>query len=216
MDQNELMEQLRSIAVVPVIAIESAQDALPMADALVSGGLPIAEITFRTAAAAEVIRKLKKERPTLMLGAGTILTADQLVQAKECGAVFGVTPGFNPQVVKKSVDVKFPLFPGVLTPSEIEQGLSFGLKVLKFFPSEASGGVNMLKAVSGPYGHLGIKFVPTGGVNLKNLGDYLALSQVIAVGGTWIATKEAISAKKWGDIEKNAADVVQAVKKLRG
>jgi 2-dehydro-3-deoxyphosphogluconate aldolase/(4S)-4-hydroxy-2-oxoglutarate aldolase len=210
------MEQLRRIAVVPVIAIESAEDALPMADALVSGGLPIAEITFRTAAAAEVIKRLKKERPSLMLGAGTILTVDQLVQAKECGAVFGVTPGFNPQVVKKSVDVGFPLFPGVLTPSEIEQGLSLGLKVMKYFPAEAAGGVNMLKAVSAPYGHLGVKFVPTGGVSLKNLGDYLALSQVIAVGGTWVAAKETISARKWGEIQKNAADVVQAVKKLRG
>jgi 2-dehydro-3-deoxyphosphogluconate aldolase/(4S)-4-hydroxy-2-oxoglutarate aldolase len=216
MEQKELMEQLRRLAVVPVIAIESAGDALPMADALVAGGLPIAEITFRTAAGAEVIKKLKKERPSLMLGAGTILTVEQLAQAKECGAVFGVTPGFNPQVVKKSIEIKFPLFPGVLTPSEIEQGLSFGLKVLKFFPSEAAGGVNMLKAVSAPYGHLGVKFVPTGGVSLKNLADYLALSQVIAVGGTWIATKDTISAKKWGDIEKNAADVVQAVKKIRG
>jgi 2-dehydro-3-deoxyphosphogluconate aldolase/(4S)-4-hydroxy-2-oxoglutarate aldolase len=216
MEQKDLMEMLKKLGVVPVIAIESVEDAIPMADALVAGGLPIAEITFRTAAAAEVIRKLKKERPSLMLGAGTILSVEQLVQARECGAVFGVTPGFNPQVVKKAVDVKFPLFPGVLTPSEIEQGLSFGLKVLKFFPSEAAGGVNMLKAVSAPYGHLGVKFVPTGGVSLKNLADYLALAQVLAVGGTWIATKETISAKKWGDIEKNAADVVQAVKKIRG
>lgn len=186
-----------------------------MADALVAGGLPIAEITFRTAAAAEVIKKLKKERPSLMLGAGTILTVDQLQQAKECGAVFGVTPGFNPQVVKKAVEIKFALFPGVLTPSEIEQGLALGLKALKFFPCEAAGGINMLKAVSAPYGHLGVKFIPTGGINLAKLGDYLALSQVLAVGGTWIATKEAIAGKKWGDIQKNAADVVQAVKKIR-
>jgi 2-dehydro-3-deoxyphosphogluconate aldolase / (4S)-4-hydroxy-2-oxoglutarate aldolase len=215
MEQKDLIEQLKKMGVVPVIAIESVEDALPMADALVAGGLPIAEITFRTAAAAEVIKKLKKERPSLMLGAGTILTVDQLQQAKECGAVFGVTPGFNPQVVKKAVEIKFALFPGVLTPSEIEQGLALGLKALKFFPCEAAGGINMLKAVSAPYGHLGVKFIPTGGINLAKLGDYLALSQVLAVGGTWIATKEAIAGKKWGDIQKNAADVVQAVKKIR-
>ena len=215
MEQKDLIEQLKKMGVVPVIAIESVEDALPMADALVAGGLPIAEITFRTAAAAEVIKKLKKERPSLMLGAGTILTVDQLQQAKECGAVFGVTPGFNPQVVKKAVEIKFALFPGGLTPSEIEQGLALGLKVLKFFPCEAAGGINMLKAVSAPYGHLGVKFIPTGGINLAKLGDYLALSQVLAVGGTWIATKEAIAGKKWGEIQKNAADVVQAVKKIR-
>jgi len=215
MEQKDLIEQLKKMGVVPVIAIESVEDALPMADALVAGGLPIAEITFRTAAAAEVIKKLKKERPSLMLGAGTILTVDQLQQAKECGAVFGVTPGFNPQVVKKAVEIKFALFPGVLTPSEIEQGLALGLKALKFFPCEAAGGINMLKAVSAPYGHLGVKFIPTGGINLAKLGDYLALSQVLAVGGTWIATKEAIAGKKWGEIQKNAADVVQAVKKIR-
>jgi len=215
MEQKDLIEQLKKMGVVPVIAIESVEDALPMADALVAGGLPIAEITFRTAAAAEVIKKLKKERPSLMLGAGTILTVDQLQQAKECGAVFGVTPGFNPQVVKKAVEIKFALFPGVLTPSEIEQGLALGLKVLKFFPCEAAGGINMLKAVSAPYGHMGVKFIPTGGINLAKLGDYLALPQVLAVGGTWIAAKEAIAGKKWGEIQKNAAEVVQAVKKIR-
>jgi len=215
MEQKDLIEQLKKMGVVPVIAIESVEDALPMADALVAGGLPIAEITFRTAAAAEVIKKLKKERPSLMLGAGTILTVDQLQQAKECGAVFGVTPGFNPQVVKKAVEIKFALFPGVLTPSEIEQGLALGLKALKFFPCEAAGGINMLKAVSAPYGHLGVKFIPTGGINLAKLGDYLALPQVLAVGGTWIAAKEAIAGKKWGEIQKNAAEVVQAVKKIR-
>jgi 2-dehydro-3-deoxyphosphogluconate aldolase/(4S)-4-hydroxy-2-oxoglutarate aldolase len=215
MEQKDLIEQLKKMGVVPVIAIESVEDALPMADALVAGGLPIAEITFRTAAAAEVIKKLKKERPSLMLGAGTILTVDQLQQAKECGAVFGVTPGFNPQVVKKAVEIKFALFPGVLTPSEIEQGLALGLKVLKFFPCEAAGGINMLKAVSAPYGHMGVKFIPTGGINLAKLGDYLALPQVLAVGGTWIAAKEAIAGKRWGEIQKNAAEVVQAVKKIR-
>ena len=161
MEQKRLFEKMEECGVVPVIAIESKELALPLADALIKGGLPVAEITFRTAAAAEVIDTLKQERPELFLGAGTILTVDQLIKAKECGAIFGVAPGLNPDVVKKAVEIGFPLFPGVMTPSEIEQGLSFGIKVLKYFPAEASGGISMLKAVSAPYGHVGVKFIPT-------------------------------------------------------
>jgi 2-dehydro-3-deoxyphosphogluconate aldolase/(4S)-4-hydroxy-2-oxoglutarate aldolase len=216
MDQKELFEKMEQCGVVPVIAIESKELALPMVDALVKGGLPVAEITFRTEAAADVIALLKKERPDVFLGAGTITSVDQLMKAQDCGAVFGVTPGFNPDVVKKAVKIGFPLFPGVLTPSEIEQGLSMGLKVLKYFPAEASGGVSMLKAVSGPYSHLGLRFIPTGGINIKNLEDYLRLPQVIVCGGTWIAKKDVISARKWDEIERHAAEVVQLVSKIRG
>jgi len=216
MDQKELFEKMEQCGVVPVIAIESKELALPMVDALVKGGLPVAEITFRTEAAADVIALLKKERPDVFLGAGTITSIDQLMKARDCGAAFGVTPGFNPEVVKKAVKIGFPLFPGVLTPSEIEQGLSMGLKVLKYFPAEASGGVSMLKAVSGPYSHLGVRFIPTGGINIKNLEDYLRLPQVIVCGGTWIAKKDVISARKWDEIERHAAEVVQLVSKIRG
>ena len=216
MDRNELLTKMEASGVVPVIAIESAELALPMADALVKGGLPVAEITFRTAAAAEVIALLKKERPGLFLGAGTITSVDQLERAQECGAVFGVTPGLNSEVVKRSIEIDFPLFPGVLTPSEIEGGLSLGLKVMKYFPAEASGGIPMLKAVSAPYNHLGVRFIPTGGVNINNLADYLSLPQVLVCGGTWIAKKEVISAKQWDVIERNAAEVVKLVSKIRG
>jgi 2-dehydro-3-deoxyphosphogluconate aldolase/(4S)-4-hydroxy-2-oxoglutarate aldolase len=216
MDQKELFEKMERCGVVPVIAIESKELALPMVDALVKGGLPVAEITFRTEAAADVIVLLKKERPDVFLGAGTITSVDQLLKARDCGAAFGVTPGFNPEVVKKAVKIGFPLFPGVLTPSEIEQGLSMGLKVLKYFPAEASGGVSMLKTVSGPYSHLGVRFIPTGGINIKNLEDYLRLPQVIVCGGTWIAKKDVISARKWDEIERHAAEVVQLVSKIRG
>ncbi len=216
MEQKELFERMEKCGVVPVIAIESKELALPLADALIKGGLPVAEITFRTAAAAEVIDTLKHKRPQLFLGAGTILTVDQQIKAKECGAVFGVTPGLNPDVVKKATELGFPLFPGVMTPSEIEQGLSFGIKVLKYFPAEASGGISMLKAVSAPYGHVGVKFIPTGGINIKNLEEYLKLPQVLVAGGTWIAKKEMISEKKWDDIEKNAREVVDLVSRLRG
>jgi 2-dehydro-3-deoxyphosphogluconate aldolase/(4S)-4-hydroxy-2-oxoglutarate aldolase len=216
MDQNELFGKMEKCGVVPVIAIDSPELAVPMADALISGGLPVAEITFRTKAAAEVMKTLKKERPDLFLGAGTILSVEQLLSAKECGAVFGVAPGLNPQVAEKAREIGFSLFPGVLTPSEIEHGLSFGCKVLKWFPAEASGGIPMLKAVSAPYGHLGIKFIPTGGININNLADYLKLPQVIVVGGTWIAKKDLISAKKWDVIEKNARKAVEAVSQIRG
>ena len=216
MEEKELYAQMEKCGVVPVIAIESPDMSLPLADALIEGGLPVAEITFRTAAAAEVIKKLKKERPQLFLGAGTILSVENLVQAKEAGAVFGVAPGLNPQIVKKAVDIGFPFFPGVMTPSEIDQGLSYGLKVLKFFPSEASGGTSMLKAVSTPFGHLGVRFLPTGGINIKNLEDYLKMPQVIACGGTWIAKKDVISAGNWDEIRKNAANVAEVVKRIRG
>jgi 2-dehydro-3-deoxyphosphogluconate aldolase/(4S)-4-hydroxy-2-oxoglutarate aldolase len=216
MDRKQLFEKMESCGVVPVIAIESKEQALPMVDALVRGGLPVAEITFRTEAAADVITLLKKERPGVFLGAGTITSVDQLLRARDCGAVFGVAPGFNPEVVKKAVEIGFPLFPGVLTPSEIEQGLALGLEVLKYFPAEAAGGVPMLKAVSAPYGHLGVRFIPTGGISIKNLEDYLRLPQVIVCGGTWVAKKEVISAKKWDEIERNAAEVVTLVSKIRG
>ncbi len=216
MDQKELFEKMEKCGVVPVIAIESTELALPMADALIKGGLPVAEITFRTKAAADVIKTLSKERPGLFLGAGTILSVDQLLSAKECGAVFGVAPGLNPDVVKKAREIGFSLFPGVMTPSEIEEGLSFGIKVLKFFPAEAIGGVPVLKAVSAPYGHLGVRFIPTGGININNLEAYLSLPQVICVGGTWIAKKDVIAAEKWDVIEKNAAGVVETVSRIRG
>jgi 2-dehydro-3-deoxyphosphogluconate aldolase/(4S)-4-hydroxy-2-oxoglutarate aldolase len=216
MEAEKLFSKMEECGVVPVIAIESPEMALPLVDALIEGGLPVAEITFRTAAAEEVLKKLKKERPKILLGAGTILSVQHLLRAKECGAVFGVSPGLNPEIVKKAVEIGFPFFPGVMTPSEIEQGLSFGLKVLKFFPAEASGGTAMLKAVAAPYMHLGVRFIPTGGCNIKNLEEYLKLPQVIVVGGTWIATKEMISAGKWDEIRKNAAEAAALVKRVRG
>lgn len=216
MDLKELKDTMWRSGVVPVIAIESPDLAVPLADALIEGGLPVAEITFRTAAAAEAIGILKKQRPRLFLGAGTILSVENLVKAKEAGAMFGVSPGLNPEIARKAREIGFPFFPGVMTPSEVELGLSFGGDVLKFFPSEASGGTAMIKAVSAPYAHLGVRFIPTGGVNTGNLSEYLAMDQVIAVGGTWIAKKDAISAKKWDAIRDNAREAVEIVRKLRG
>jgi 2-dehydro-3-deoxyphosphogluconate aldolase/(4S)-4-hydroxy-2-oxoglutarate aldolase len=216
MEFDTLKDRMWKAGVVPVIAIESPDSALPMADALIEGGLAVAEITFRTDAALEVISALKKNRPDILLGAGTILTVENLKKAAACGAAFGVSPGLNPEILKKAIEMDFPFFPGVVTPSEIEQGLSLGVNVLKFFPSEASGGTAMIKAVSAPYAHLGVKFIPTGGVNIKNLEEYLALPQVLSVGGTWIAKKDAIAAGSWEEIKNNALEVTAVVRRARG
>jgi 2-dehydro-3-deoxyphosphogluconate aldolase/(4S)-4-hydroxy-2-oxoglutarate aldolase len=192
-----IFEHIARFKVVPVIAIESPDAALSLADAFIKGGLPIAEITFRTDAAAAVIRKMTQERPGLLVGAGTILTLDNLKSAVDSGAKFGVAPGCNPKIIEAAHKMGFPFVPGVCTPSDIEAAMSHGCKVLKFFPAGAVGGLTMLKALIAPYGHTGVQFLPTGGVSPDNLVEYLATSGVIACGGTWIATKEDIAEGKW-------------------
>lgn len=216
MEKKELFEKMEKYGVIPVIAIESPKLALPLADALINGGLPACEITFRTKAGGEVIKILKKEKPEILLGAGTILSKDNLVQAYDCGAEFGVAPGFNPEIVEKAQELGFPFFPGVMTPSEIDRAVSAGIKILKYFPSEASGGIPMLKAVSAPYAHLGIKYIPTGGININNLEEYLKLDLVLAVGGTWVAKKDMISGERWETITENARRVIDLVSRVRG
>ena len=204
MDARAVNETLGKIKVVPVVAIESVDSAVPLADALAEGGFPVAEITFRTEAAAAVMQKLRKERPDVMVGAGTILTVENLRKAVGCGAVFGVAPGLNPAVVEEALRLGFPFSPGVMTPSDVETGLGYGLKVLKLFPAGAAGGAKYLKSLAAPYAHTGVKFIPTGGVSRDNLGDYLAMDTVLAVGGTWIAKKDAIAAGEWDKIRENA------------
>lgn len=212
---KQLFEKIKSYGVVPVIAIQSAEDALPMADALIEGGLPCAEITFRTEAAAEVIEKIAKERPEVILGAGTVLSVENMKKAKDAGATFGVAPGLNPKVLEEAEKVGFPFMPGVVTPSEVEQALSFGIKMLKFFPAEPSGGVGMIKALYAPYGHMGVQFMPTGGVKPENLADYLNSGAVPFAGGTWIAKKDIIAAKQWDTIKENCRKAMELVKKIR-
>ena len=197
--------------VVPVIAIESPGAALSLADALIEGGLPIAEITFRTEAAAAVIRKMTQERPGVLVGAGTILTLDNLNAAIDSGAGFGVAPGFNPKIVEAAQERGFPFVPGVCTPSDVEAALSSGCTVLKFFPAGAMGGLTMLKSLLAPYGHTGVQFMPTGGVSPANLGEYLATKGVIACGGTWIATKEDIAENRWELIASRCREVVALI-----
>ncbi len=208
----DLHAKIADLGVVPVIAIDDADKAVALADALIEGGLGIAEITFRTEAGQAAIKKIAAERPECLLGAGTILTVDQLKAAQDAGAVFGVSPGFNPTVVAEAIKTNFPLSPGVMTPSGVEAALYMGLKVLKFFPAEAAGGMKMLKALAGPYGHTGVKFIPTGGINLDNFKDYLAMDVVLAVGGSWVATRADIAADDWAKVTANCREIREAIK----
>ncbi len=215
MSQESVVDRLSQYGVVPVIAIDSVEDALPLADALLEGGLPVAEITFRTAAAADVIARLATERPSLILGAGTVLTAENLHAARDCGAQFALAPGFNPAIVSQAQALGLPFVPGVATPSDIEGAMAAGCRVLKFFPAGALGGPAMLKALSGPYAHTGVRFVPTGGVTADNLSDFLSLDVVAAVGGTWIAKKEDLAAGNWQAITERCKQVGELVAKAR-
>lgn len=213
--ESAVWERVAECGIVPVVTIEHVDSAIPLADALLAGGLPIVEITFRTAAAGEVIRLLAKQRPQLLVGAGTVLTAENLEAACASGAAFAVAPGLSPAVVKRARQMRLPFVPGVATPTDIEAGLSQGCKLLKFFPSEALGGVGMIEALSAPYKHTGLKFIPTGGVNTGNLEHYLRQSAVAAVGGTWIAKKEDLADCKWQDIQVRCRTAARTVKLAR-
>jgi 2-dehydro-3-deoxyphosphogluconate aldolase/(4S)-4-hydroxy-2-oxoglutarate aldolase len=203
---HDTLKRLGEYGVVPVVKIEKAADAVNLARALAAGELPVAEITFRTAAAEEAIRNINRDVPEVLLGAGTVLSVEQAKKALGAGAKFIVAPGFNPAVVDFCIGQGVAVIPGVCTPSEIEQALERGLEVLKFFPAGASGGLDYLKAVVGPYG--GVLFVPTGGVDPVNMRDYLAHKNVFAVGGTWIAKDTMISAGKFDEITKLAREAV--------
>jgi 2-dehydro-3-deoxyphosphogluconate aldolase / (4S)-4-hydroxy-2-oxoglutarate aldolase len=216
MSQEAVLSRVAALGVVPVIAIEEVEAALPLADALLAGGLPVVEITFRTAAAAEAIRRIARERPQLAVGAGTVLTPANLEAAQASGAAFAVAPGLNPQIVSQARQMGLPFVPGVATPSDIEQGLALGCMLLKFFPAEPLGGVPMIEALSAPYKHTGVRFMPTGGVNPGNLESYLKLGTVAAVGGTWIAKKEDLAAGKWADIRQRCQAALETVARARG
>ena len=209
-------DRVAAIGVLPVIAIEDVRDAVPLADALLAGGLPVVEITFRTAAAADVIAAIAKERPALLVGAGTVLDRISLDVARQSGARFGLAPGFDPEVVGHAADMGFPFAPGVMTPSELSAAIRHGARMVKFFPAGTAGGPGALKAIAAPFAHLGLKFVPTGGVAQDNLVDWLAVPGVAAVGGTWIARTEDIRAERWEKIIANCRAAVAAVASARG
>jgi 2-dehydro-3-deoxyphosphogluconate aldolase/(4S)-4-hydroxy-2-oxoglutarate aldolase len=194
------MQVILDKRIVPVAVIDRVEDAVPVAEALLAGGLPLIEVTFRTPAAAACVRAIKQEFPQMLVGAGTLLTPVQVAQAVEAGAQFGVAPGLNEAVVKEAQALKLPFVPGVMTPSEVEHALALGCQLLKFFPAEPAGGVPMLQALAGPYGQAGVKFIPLGGVSSQNAGEYLQLSCVAAIGGTWIADRKLVAAKDWARI----------------
>lgn len=192
-----MLSELLKRPVIPVIVIDDANDAEPLAEALLKGGMDVIEVTCRTAAAPEALKRIKKAFPEMMVGAGTVVTPDQAKMCIDTGVSFGLAPGLNPDTVKYFQQNNTLFIPGVMTPSEIEQGLSLGCKMLKFFPASAAGGVNMLKNLAAPYGPLCVKFCPTGGVSLDNMLDYLSLPIVSAIGGSWLATQKQIANKEW-------------------
>lgn len=210
---NEVLTQLGQMGVVPVVAIEDAADAPRLGEALLNGGLPCAEITFRTAAAEAAIRAMVAAHPDVLVGAGTVLTVGQAEAAAAAGARFIVTPGFDGAVVEWCLAHNVPITPGIMTPTEINMALNKGLNILKFFPAGAAGGVKTLKAIGGPYG--GIKFIPTGGISPDNLADYLSLPMVHACGGSWLVTKQLIANGEFERITTLTGEAVAIVKQIR-
>lgn len=211
---SEMVEtKIAELSLVPVVVLEDAEDAVPLAKALCEGGLPCAEVTFRTAAAAESIRRICEAFPEMLIGAGTVLTTEQVDRAVEAGAKFIVSPGFDPEIVDYCMEKEIPVFPGCITPTEVAQAVKRGLKVVKFFPAEQFGGVATIKALSAPY--VGLKFMPTGGVSAKNLKDYLSCSQIVACGGSWMVKGDLIKAGAFDQIRTLTEEAVALVKEIR-
>lgn len=211
---NDVLKKIGETGIVPVVVLNDVKDAVPLADALIKGGLPCAEVTFRTAAAEGAIKEISKKFPEMFVGAGTVLTTEQVDRAIGAGAKFIVSPGFNPKVVEYCLKNNYPICPGIMTPTELEMALGFGLDVVKFFPAENAGGLKMIKAMSAPYTMM--KFMPTGGINATNVRDYLACDKILACGGSWMVKGDLISAGNFAEIEKltrEAAEIVREVRK---
>ena len=206
---NEILQTISRIGIVPVIAIEDADKAVPLARALAEGGLPAAEVTFRTAAGEEAIRRIAAEVPDVLVGAGTVLTKEQVDRALDAGAKFIVSPGFNPEIVKYGISKGALMLPGTATGGEMEQAMALGLEVVKFFPAEQNGGVEKLKALAGPYRNL--RWMPTGGVNTQNMLDYLSFDHIVACGGTWMVKKDLIEGERWEEITRICKDAVKTM-----
>lgn len=209
--QNPI-DLIASLGVVPVIAIERVSDAVALADALLEGGLPVAEITFRTQAAADVLSTMREARPELCIGAGTILDKANLDRAMDSGARFGLAPGYDPAIVDAAKAAGLPFCPGIMTPSDLTLAAARGVRLAKFFPAGIAGGPKALAGISAPFAHLGMRFIPTGGVTEATIGDWLAIPQVVAIGGTWIAKTEDIREGRFKDIARNAADAVRVAR----
>lgn len=210
---NDILRQIGSTGIVPVVVLNKAADAVPLAESLVSGGLPCAEVTFRTDAAEESIRAITKNFPQMLVGAGTVLTTEQVDRALDAGAKFIVSPGLNPKVVEHCMKKGVPITPGIMTPTELEVALGFGLDVVKFFPAENAGGLKMIKAMSAPYTMM--RFMPTGGITAANVREYLACDKILACGGSWMVKSDLVSAGNFAEIERLSREASAIVRETR-
>jgi 2-dehydro-3-deoxyphosphogluconate aldolase/(4S)-4-hydroxy-2-oxoglutarate aldolase len=210
-----LAARIQSTGIVAVLVIDKEEDGTPLARALLAGGVDAMELTLRTPAALRALRRIRAEVPEMLAGAGTVLTAAQVAEVKNAGAEFAVSPGVNPRVLKAASDEGIPFAPGIATPSDIELALESGCRMLKFFPAEHSGGLPYLQAIAAPYRHLGVSFLPLGGLNAKNMAPYLSDPLVSAIGGSWLAPREAIREARWSDITSLAKAAVETIKSIR-
>ena len=210
---KDITERFEKLGVVPVVVMEDAKDAVPLATALVEGGLPCAEVTFRTEAAEESIRLMTEQFPEMLVGAGTVLTVEQVDAAVRAGAKFIVSPGFDAEIVDYCLKNEIPVFPGCISPSEVAQAVKRGLKVVKFFPAEPAGGISMIKAMAAPY--TGLKFMPTGGINAKNLGEYLSCDKIVCCGGSWMVKGELVKTGEFNKIRQLTEEARRLVDSIR-
>jgi 2-dehydro-3-deoxyphosphogluconate aldolase/(4S)-4-hydroxy-2-oxoglutarate aldolase len=214
MEICKLQEKIEQTKIIAVIIIDKAKDAVPLANTLMKNGVNIIELTLRTDAAPDAIKAIKKELPEMIVGAGTVLTKDQVKQVVDCGVDFAVAPGCNPTTLKAAKDNGLTFAPGIQTASEIECALEFGCKLLKYFPAETTGGIKNLKSLNAPYSHLGLKYIPLGGIKTANVRDYLSQDFVAGIGGSWLAPKKDIIENNWETIGRNTAEAVKIAKEF--
>ena len=211
---NPVLKQMQEFGIIPVVVLNDTKDAEPLGKALVEGGIPCAEVTFRTEAAEECIRIMAEKFPEMLVGAGTVLTTEQVDRAIAAGAKFIVSPGLNPKVVKYCVEKNIPITPGIITPSEMEQAIELGLEVVKFFPAESFGGLKTIKSMAAPYNKM--MFMPTGGINPENVKEYLKFGKILACGGSWMVAGNLVKEGKFDEIAKLVAEAKEIVKEIRG
>lgn len=212
---QEMLERIERVGVIAVLVVDNAAHAVPVAEALLAGGIDAIELTLRTPAAIDALRHICDSVPQMLAGIGTVITTEQVDQIVDAGAAFGVAPGLNRRVVERAKAMGLPFAPGIMTPSELEAAVELGCRELKFFPAEPSGGMKLLTSMQAPYAHLGLRFIPLGGINAQNLSGYIADASIIAVGGSWIATRKLIQAEDWDAITKNAAEARRIVEQVR-
>lgn len=211
---SEILNDIKKLGIVPVVVLDDVDDARELGQALIEGGLPCAEVTFRTDAAEESIKILTSEFPDMIVGAGTVLTTEQVDRAVSAGAKFIVSPGLNSKIVEYCISKNVTIIPGTCTPSDIEAALEFGLSVVKFFPAEPAGGIKFIKAIAAPY--TSVSFMPTGGINIDNVREYLKYDRIVACGGSWMVKNSLIKSREFDKIKELTREAVAIVKEVRG